>query len=214
MITCTKLEFVKTDDDGNKWWKVILTATEEPTKLDLDGTDVDDIASNVRFAAGSVLIAPSSNYIALEDGVFTLKSTGGGGGGGGGGVDENTPGIKSITVTYDGDDITSYGTITPALPIYDAGDGNFVDISFTAAGAPDGEYEVTITPTQASKIAYIVDPEDPSSVVYLETGEPWTLTIVVANAYGEYPNEAALIDANTENPVFAFYVAISTENPK
>lgn len=83
MITCTKLEFVKTDDDGNKWWRVILTATEEPTKLDLDGTDVDDIASNVRFAAGSVLIAPSSNYIALEDGVFTLKSSGGGGGGGG-----------------------------------------------------------------------------------------------------------------------------------
>ena len=89
MITSSKLEFVRTDDDGNKWWRVILTADAEPDTLELTGADVSDLASNVRFAAGSVLLTPSANYVAYVDGTF--------GGGGGGTVD----GIISVTFSPD-----------------------------------------------------------------------------------------------------------------
>ena len=75
-MDCIKKEFVRTDADGHKWWRVVLTATEAPDSLQLTGADVDGMDDNIRFESGSVLLTPSSNYIAFEDGVFTQKGGG------------------------------------------------------------------------------------------------------------------------------------------
>lgn len=68
-MECIKKEFVRTDADGHKWWRVILTATEAPESLDeLTGADVDGMDDNIRFAAGSVLLTPDGNSVLYEDG--------------------------------------------------------------------------------------------------------------------------------------------------
>lgn len=75
-MECIKKEFVRTDENGRKWWRVILTATEAPESLDeLTGADVDGMDDNIRFAAGSVLLTPDGNSVLYADG----WSEGGGG---------------------------------------------------------------------------------------------------------------------------------------
>ena len=108
MITSSKLEFVRTDDDGNKWWRVILTADAEPDSLELTGADVSDLASNVRFAAGSVLLTPSANYVAYVDGTF--GGSGGGGGTYGVHIMNLTAGTLDffLSATVDGDTLETY----------------------------------------------------------------------------------------------------------
>lgn len=68
MITCIKREFNKTDENGRKWWRCILTASEEPGSLTLSGADVDDLNDEIGISAGSVLITPSAQYVFLTDG--------------------------------------------------------------------------------------------------------------------------------------------------
>lgn len=51
---------------------VILSATA-PASLTITGADVDGLNNDDVLAAGSVIITPSKNYIAFEDGVFTEK---------------------------------------------------------------------------------------------------------------------------------------------
>lgn len=51
----------------------IILADEAPASLEITGADVDGLDDEAVIAAGSVLITPSENYIAFEDGVFTLK---------------------------------------------------------------------------------------------------------------------------------------------
>lgn len=84
-MICTKKEFIRTGADGTKWWQVVLTADTDPDTLNLTGADVENLNDALGLAAGSILITPTANYIAFEDGVFTAKGEGGGGGGGGGG---------------------------------------------------------------------------------------------------------------------------------
>lgn len=73
-MIATKLEFVKrTENNANKW-VAILSSETTPTDLNITGADVDNVPDADVFAAGSVLITPSENYYAFEDGVFTLKS--------------------------------------------------------------------------------------------------------------------------------------------
>lgn len=76
-MDCIKKEFVRTDADGHKWWRVVLTATEAPDSLQLTGADVDGMDDNIRFEAGSVLLTPDKNYIAFEDGDFSGEGGGG-----------------------------------------------------------------------------------------------------------------------------------------
>ena len=100
-MDCIKKEFVRTDADGHKWWRVILTATETPESLDnLTGADVDGMDDNIRFAAGSVLLTPDGNSVLYADG----WSEGGGD-------------LVSIALSIDlGGGITVPLECTPALP--------------------------------------------------------------------------------------------------
>lgn len=95
-MDCIKKEFVRTDADGHKWWRVVLTATEAPDSLQLTGADVAGMDDNIRFESGSVLLTPSANYIAFEDGVFTQK---------GGGSPTPSEGITVTIINQSGDKV-------------------------------------------------------------------------------------------------------------
>lgn len=53
--------------------RVVLLSSTAPASLNVTGDDVDLLNADDIIAAGSVLITPSKNYIAFEDGVFTEK---------------------------------------------------------------------------------------------------------------------------------------------
>ena len=59
--------------DGTSKAQCVLLADEAPASLEIDGADVEGLNDEYTIAAGSVLITPSANYIAFEDGVFTQK---------------------------------------------------------------------------------------------------------------------------------------------
>jgi hypothetical protein len=59
--------------DGEKH-RVVLLASDTPSSLSVTGADVPGLNDDDVIAAGSVIIAPSANYIAFEDGTFTAKS--------------------------------------------------------------------------------------------------------------------------------------------
>lgn len=59
--------------DGSKVQRVVLLADDTPSSLEMTGADVPGLNDDDVIAAGSVLIAPSKNYIAFEDGTFTEK---------------------------------------------------------------------------------------------------------------------------------------------
>lgn len=54
--------------------RAVILSESAPASLSLTGADVDGLNDDVIIAAGSVIITPSSNYIAFEDGVFTEKA--------------------------------------------------------------------------------------------------------------------------------------------
>ena len=53
--------------------RVTVLADEAPASLNITGADVDGLPDDYVLAAGSVLVTPSTNYIAFEDGTFTEK---------------------------------------------------------------------------------------------------------------------------------------------
>lgn len=53
--------------------RVVLLSSTAPASLNVTGADVDLLSADDVIATGSVLITPSKNYIAFEDGVFTEK---------------------------------------------------------------------------------------------------------------------------------------------
>ena len=59
--------------------RAIILSDSAPSSLSLTGADVDGLGDDDIIAAGSVIITPSANYIAFEDGVFTEKGSSGGG---------------------------------------------------------------------------------------------------------------------------------------
>lgn len=59
--------------DGTVAKRVVLLSSETPASLEITGADVEGLNDDDVIAAGSVLITPSKNYIAFEDGVFTQK---------------------------------------------------------------------------------------------------------------------------------------------
>lgn len=68
-MDCIKKEFVRTDADGRKWWRVILASAESVGSIEnLTGADVDGMDDNIRFAAGSVLLTPDGNSVLYTDG--------------------------------------------------------------------------------------------------------------------------------------------------
>ena len=59
--------------DGSIAKRVVLLASDTPSSLSMTGADVPGLNNDDVIAAGSVIIAPSKNYIAFEDGTFTEK---------------------------------------------------------------------------------------------------------------------------------------------
>jgi len=59
--------------NGTEAKRVVLLSSETPASLEITGADVEGLNDDDVIAAGSVLITPSANYIAFEDGVFTQK---------------------------------------------------------------------------------------------------------------------------------------------
>ena len=60
--------------DGSITKRCVLLSDDTPSSLDVSGADVPGLNDDDVIAAGSVIIAPSANYIAFEDGTFTQKS--------------------------------------------------------------------------------------------------------------------------------------------
>lgn len=152
-MICTQKQFIRTGEDGTKWWQVVLTADADPDTLNLTGADVDNLNDELGLAAGSVLITPSSNYIAFADGVFTLKSTSGGGGGGGGG---GTGDLVSVTISPE---LETSPTLSSCFPINYAdltdeekADGVHINLSSTTAFADGDEFTITATAGAGWKI--------------------------------------------------------------
>lgn len=201
----TKAEPVRTDENNKDWYRVVIVSSEEPASLDLDGSDVEGMADGQGIAAGSVLIAPSSNYIAFEDGVFTLKSSGGGGG-----ADENTPGIMSIEVYYNSSDVTASCSFDPELPAYDTlGEG--VSITLIMPDAPDDTYDLFIQPTAVCQFAYAEEAADPT---FLGLGEPWATSITLDNGYGDLSEYSIYLCDASEQPITQFTLNATTQGPK
>lgn len=69
--------------DENKGIVTIVSA-DTPASLNITGVDVEGLPDDFILAAGSVIITPTTNYVAFGEGEFTEKSNGGGSGGGGG----------------------------------------------------------------------------------------------------------------------------------
>lgn len=53
--------------------RAVILADETPASLTIDGSDVDGLSDDDILAPGSIIISPSKNYIAFEEGVFTEK---------------------------------------------------------------------------------------------------------------------------------------------
>ena len=53
--------------------RAVILASDTPASLTIDGSDVDGLDDADILAPGSIIIAPSKNYIAFEEGVFTEK---------------------------------------------------------------------------------------------------------------------------------------------
>lgn len=170
-MDCIKKEFVRTDADGHKWWRVVLTATEAPDSLQLTGADVDGMDDNIRFEAGSVLLTPDGNYIAFEDGNFS-----GEGGGGGGG--DATVTLNNIT----GDVLN--GDLFTAASLQAAMDGDYtviqevptgkstitVPVNGIIASSPDAPFAFTTTSGN-------VERKEEYGIVYIEVKGDGEVTI-------------------------------------
>ena len=73
-MIATSLEFAgRTAENKNKWIATISSETT-PAELTITGADVENMTDGDILAAGSVIITPSENFYAFEDGTFTQKS--------------------------------------------------------------------------------------------------------------------------------------------
>lgn len=68
-----KSESVYRKTEGD-WYLAVIVAEEEPESGEITGKDVEGCNDDDLFAAGSVIITPSSNWVAFTDGKFSAKS--------------------------------------------------------------------------------------------------------------------------------------------
>lgn len=59
--------------DGTVSNQCVLLSPDTPASLTITGADVEGLNDSDVIAVGSVLITPTANYIAFEDGEFTEK---------------------------------------------------------------------------------------------------------------------------------------------
>ena len=133
-MDCIQIEYVRTDNAGKEWYKVIITSPTVPDNLEFDGSSVDHMPNGTGIAAGSVLLTPSANYVAYVDGVF-------------GGPTPEGEGILSVAFSPD----FGYDPLPSSrTPIYIRADEASVTDTFDyyADSSFSGEtISVTVTPT-------------------------------------------------------------------
>lgn len=66
-------DFIEFLPSGGAKYRCVITAASTPASLTINGSDVDGLQAEDVIAVGSVIITPSANYVAFEDGVFTEK---------------------------------------------------------------------------------------------------------------------------------------------
>lgn len=184
-MDCIKKEFVRTDADGHKWWRVVLTATEAPDSLQLTGADVDGMDDNIRFESGSVLLTPDKNYIAFEGGVFS-----GEGGGGGGGTGDLVSVTLSPPIPAD-QELSSFFPINyDSLTPEEKQDGKTIYLVPDQALTEGDEYSYTITP-----------------------GADWYVNKGAGNfgGQGEAVTLTATVELSDGNPILELFVGIWNE---
>ena len=139
------MKAVYTDSvDVNKGIVTIVSSTT-PASLNITGADVEGLPDDFILAAGSVIITPTTNYVAFGEGEFTEKSNGGGSGGGGGGsvmIVHCDPETNTLDKTF----IEIYNAMTSGTPVYisiiwDAEGYNCTLVSITDASYDD-EYSL------------------------------------------------------------------------
>lgn len=59
--------------DGD-WYLAVMTATEDPASGVITGADVNGAGADDKFVAGSVIITPSGNWVAFDDGDFSARA--------------------------------------------------------------------------------------------------------------------------------------------
>lgn len=52
--------------------RAVILSDDTPASLTIDGSDVDGLGDDDVLAPGSKIITPSEEYVAFEEGVFTL----------------------------------------------------------------------------------------------------------------------------------------------
>lgn len=67
-----KAERVNRTEPGD-WYVALIVSETEPSASTVTGADVDGMNDDDRLAAGSVILTPSSNWVAFSDGEFSAK---------------------------------------------------------------------------------------------------------------------------------------------
>ena len=192
MITCIKREFDKTDENGRKWWRCILTASEEPGSLTLSGADVDDLNDEIGISAGSVLITPSAQYVFLTDGQAG---------------EPKEPQLVSITVSPEISTMPPMRSLFPLawedLTEDEQEGGKNVNLYATAPLVDETEYTITVTPCADWYLW------DRINEVFLAKGEVFTYNATVSEGWLDIYADVA---NDNVNPTKWIYYNLSISN--
>lgn len=71
-ITMVSGKAVNNPGKEGDWYLAVMTSTEDVAGK-ITGADVDGANDDDKFKAGSVIVGPNGNAIALEDEVFTTR---------------------------------------------------------------------------------------------------------------------------------------------
>lgn len=189
-MDCIQIEYVRTDNAGKEWYKVIITSPTVPDNLEFDGSSVDHMPNGTGIAAGSVLLTPSANYVAYVDGTF-----------GGGGL--NGDGIKALSIT--GVDLDPAPSSLVPLLVPEGSFENMISATFEASEAISGKaLTFVITPT-SNWVPYLDDGGEVYEVG--NAGEPLTVTYTpVSNSVTDIVL-AAVDDPDADEPRVASITA-------
>lgn len=190
-MICTEREYVTTDANGKEWYRCVIVAPEDPEILNIEGADVEGVPNSAGIAAGSCIITPTSNFIAIADGTFALKSASGGG-------DADVIAITSASI----ENISDTPDIEMPRRFSDA-EGSSIAVGFSTFGSiATGIYDITVVP---GSNAYLYDPAQDG---WADKGEPVTASYEYEGGSFEYEGIAVTTDPNNEAEAYTVYIYV------
>lgn len=190
-MVAVKIDWVIDWDELNKAI-VLIVGSEEPASLNITGADVDGLPDDCIIAAGSVLVTPTANYIAFEDGVFTEKSSSGGGG--------SSIEVESLTVTendtYIAPEGKAYSPVTVNVPSSGGGPSLIATKSLgtiTTSSTSETETGQTLVIDNADLEPYDLLIFETSADTTVDSGHLATVraAYVIGASAGSYPTKSA-----------------------